>query len=464
MKRLFVVMVFLAYGLYAHAQIDTLFVGDRDPKYYFWDTNWWDQYVFNYPEKEAHWYHYCPYILECKPEFARYIYTDTPMRVIGVAVVAQLGNFMKNRVGTTLPDTFYYNKMAPEYFRLYEVDSTDNDMHFVTEGKWTYKGNPIVRYMQTTYDNPPWGYGEVDFHPIYEAYFNKPVIVYDSFYVSVTGNNCYWPAGVTVNSSQNLWWATLFPTTIGPFYRDDPSVFPKPNHYRRKVHLFDEDNVDTYHGVTDTNWHTFANYSIYAGNPWVQYMCFFPIIDTSFSPDYPPCGEVDELTLAYANNGVVTVSWTGEADQWQLSVCPGDCAPEDGTISTWTTTVATLTGLDTAQWYTVRVRSVCNVDDSTYYGNWSRRMYIYVSGDANIGDVAYQNTYLMPNPATETVTIHSSFRISEVEVFSLEGRSLMKRAADGNSITLDIKALASASYMVRIATDKGITFKKLVVR
>ena len=73
-------------------------------------------------------------------------------------------------------------------------------------------------------------------------------------------------------------------------------------------------------------------------------------------------------------------------------------------------------------------------------------------------------TYLMPNPASETVTVASSFRIAEVEVYTLEGRSVLRQRVDGISTTLDISSLPAATYLVRISTGHGTAFKKLVVK
>ena len=48
MKKSLIVLAFLATAMCASAQVDTLDLGDRDPSYYYWDTNWWDHFYFNY--------------------------------------------------------------------------------------------------------------------------------------------------------------------------------------------------------------------------------------------------------------------------------------------------------------------------------------------------------------------------------------------------------------------------------
>ena len=73
-------------------------------------------------------------------------------------------------------------------------------------------------------------------------------------------------------------------------------------------------------------------------------------------------------------------------------------------------------------------------------------------------------TYLMPNPASGSVTVASSFRIAEVELFSLDGRSLLRSKVDAMSTALNLDGLAAGTYIVRIATTAGTAYKKLVVK
>ena len=47
-KMLIITAALIAIAANATAQIDTLWVGDRVPNYYYWDTNWWDYYYLNY--------------------------------------------------------------------------------------------------------------------------------------------------------------------------------------------------------------------------------------------------------------------------------------------------------------------------------------------------------------------------------------------------------------------------------
>ena len=81
-----------------------------------------------------------------------------------------------------------------------------------------------------------------------------------------------------------------------------------------------------------------------------------------------------------------------------------------------------------------------------------------------IETTADRYSYLMPNPASGSVTVASSFRIAEVELFSLDGRSLLRSKVDAMSTALNLDGLAAGTYIVRIATTAGTAYKKLVVK
>lgn len=74
------------------------------------------------------------------------------------------------------------------------------------------------------------------------------------------------------------------------------------------------------------------------------------------------------------------------------------------------------------------------------------------------------HTCLMPNPATEQVTVMSSFRIERVELYTLTGQRVMQQAVGGLSAQIDISSLPQGIYLVRTHTNRGIATKRLVVK
>ena len=75
-----------------------------------------------------------------------------------------------------------------------------------------------------------------------------------------------------------------------------------------------------------------------------------------------------------------------------------------------------------------------------------------------------RNTYMMPNPASDQVTVMSSFRIERIEIYTLTGQRVMLEKVGGLSSQVDISSLAKGTYIVRIHTNRGVSSKRLVVK
>ncbi len=469
-----IILTLLATAVCARSQVDTLFIGDREPTYYYWDTLWWDYCYQNYPAaRTIEWKGgYVNSHGICKAEVARYCYSDTSLRVIGLAAAISINFHYYSQYNHTHSESELIANMVPEYLRLYEVNSTTDEMILLDQAEWTPAHTPryrIVKHWEIGYTGAP----VQRYADLYEVFFDSAITVHDSFYVAMTGNNGYYRGGE---------YATALAISTVPYCNDGSrpvgTVYqwvPQNNHYRRKLHYLDSTgNRDTRYYETDTNWHTYHTTFYHPQYPdskheFDEYIYIFPIIDTSRVIPPPACRTPEGLTLVYAEGGVATLMWTGSGSLWELSVCADGCEPEAGTVSQWNTRAATVNGLDTARWYAARVRSVCSHDDSIYYSDWSDSIMFFVPGNAGSDPIAIETavdryTFLMPNPASSVVTVASSFRIGEVELYSLNGRRLLHRDVDGMQATLDISGLPAATYIVRITTNNGTAYKKLVVK
>lgn len=473
MKRIMIVLALMAAGMCGRAQVDTLFIGDREPTYYYWDTNWWDYYFMNYPEtRDIRWNRGNFGGGPCKAECARYCYTDTSLRVIGIAAAMEIYFSQGHSHNPRYSDSQLLSWMVPEYFRLYEVDSTTDEMILLAQAEWTPAHTPRYKIV-TGWEKGYTGVPVLDYNDLYEVFFDSAITVHDSFYVAKTGNNNYYRGGEYATSAvmSTRGYCDNGTRPVGGVY----DWMPVPNHFRRKLHYIDGvGNVDSRYSVTDTNWHLFHTdfYHPEIDGKTLEFNEFaylFPIIDTSRVIPPPACRTPEGLTLVYAEGGLATLMWSGSGSLWELSVCADGCEPEAGTVSQWNTRAATVNGLDTARWYVARVRSVCSHDDSIYYSDWSDSIMFFVPGNAGSDPIAIETavdryTFLMPNPASSVVTVASSFRIGEVELYSLNGRRLLHRDVDGMQATLDISGLPAATYIVRVTTNNGTAYKKLVVK
>ena len=466
-KTIFTLVMLVAIGGQVFAQQpwqdtyeDTLCVGMREPTYYYWDTNWFDHEAVRLTQIDSTIEWACGSIATGgRPEYARYCYTDSALRVIGVA-----GTFRFSRQDWYPSDTRDpWEIFQKEYFKLYEVDSTSDDMVLLAEAQWA-PSQP--RYlMDGMYNMDPRSRSAYQ-EPVFEAYFKTPQIVHDSFYVATTMNNnrsipdlhpCMHVSLVTMELYDMLKYDTL-------------DYGPKPNHFKRKLQYVTP-NIDPVYGITDTLWHVLHTLGIHTSTPHEHksYLCLFPIIDTGWRDltGHPhQCPTPTGLSLLYINSEVAMLTWDGPAaHQWQLSVTPEGGTPGGGTVYTTTTDMQAVTGLDTARWYTAWVRSLCDNDSIS---EWSDSVRFYVpsqnSGTIAVEQAADAFTHVMPNPASGSVSVICSYRMSRIDVYSTNGSKVMTIDSPGNSVSADISSLPSGTYLMRVYTTNGVANKRLVVK
>ena len=464
MKKIsIIVLAILAFGQLKAQTVDTLFCGQRDPTYYYWDTNWFDHYALNITNNEPVYYRtdrHC-FADGCQPEIARYCYTDTALRIIGVA--GSLSLLPCRSVLYAYRDEDPWDYFVEEFFRLYEVDSTTDSMILLAQGEWTK--TPRRHYIECGYEPQ---YPNRYIERVYEAYFNTPQIVHDSFYVSTTMWNNYYDGSGHPHVFVQIHGVELDQYdvyTIDPKYND---IRPHPIHFKRKLHKLGGANNDYVYHVTDTLWHVFHTNSnnIYPPKEFNEFLVLFPIIDTGWHnvPGY--CPTPRELRAVYVDCDVAMLGWNGTpAHQWQLSVAPDGGTPEGGTIYNCTQDMQPLYGLDTAQWYTAWVRSICDNDSVS---EWSDSIRFYVpstgSGTIAVDQPIDAFTHLLPNPASHNVNVISSYRIDHIDIYAMNGTKVMTQEVQRNTISLDISALAAGSYLMRIYTSEGVANKRLIVK
>ena len=74
----------------------------------------------------------------------------------------------------------------------------------------------------------------------------------------------------------------------------------------------------------------------------------------------------------------------------------------------------------------------------------------------------YSNVY--PNPASDIVTVQSSFKVKEIEIINALGQVVLRKEGNQNIETLEVNSLEKGTYIVRIKTQRGFANKKLVIK
>ena len=79
-----------------------------------------------------------------------------------------------------------------------------------------------------------------------------------------------------------------------------------------------------------------------------------------------------------------------------------------------------------------------------------------------VNDFDLSNLKYYPNPVNDLLTITYTDVITNVEVFDLNGRMVIKRNFDNQTVQLDFSNLSSGTYMLNIKTKENSQFVKIV--
>ena len=459
--RKILLSIFVLLPLLSQAQLDTLYVGEREPTFYYWGDEWVD-YIYENTEKDYHQFlKYRSFFSDrWAEEIARCFYTKDSLKIIGVAAAVKVG-IMKTDFPTE--DT----TVLPEFFRVFYYNSPYDSLNtLLAEARFD---DFVPRYMIYV--------GDGEYRPIYEGYFKNPIEVIDTFYVSVTGNNNY-----LVTDSVEL---------IPGFYNwvcsyAHPKTFLYATENSPNANFFDYPpfgpNLIRYHIVDPS---PLCNYSYKKANFWyimqTQYISpyqqldqtffhIFPIFDTTSYHDTTTvtmCRPPDNLRAPAPDAESTVLMWHSfDGPVWEVSFCKGCTEPDSGVMTQYTTTFANLTGLEAGATYTAWVRALCASGDTS---EWSDSLQFYVPQPVDTGVVqqvfCVDDAYfrLSPNPAREVVNVFSSFQMREVAIYSLSGVLMRREEVRGVTANMDISGMPKGVYIVRATTTHGMSYARLVV-
>ena len=421
-------------------------------------------------------------------------YTDHPVKIVGIAACAQ----MRHPSDTTLWSSmgaYHLPNHDPELFFLNTRDTTLAGR--ITDSLILYKPTPtgLVKLM-----DGPWRIEQPHRYMVlppqdsiyaftsdvavsryfsdtnivaslYEVMFPKPVVVEDSFVVAGTAFNNDMTPGLehypgfprAGGENMRLWDhnATRYWLVRSPCTSPDPDT-----------------NSIAWVKYQNFNWHrhqAVARHNPYVNGDWrfdistwgnYSYV-MFPIIEPEF--DTVLCHEVSNLRVAERGAGCATLMWdSGDGGPWEVAYGKIDDNWEDFTIDTVTAPMITLTRLEVGTQYFAFVRGFCSVTGE--YGEWSSPLEVEVyqpwheepEGIESASDLG-RYTRLIPNPARGVVNVVSSFRLSRIEVYDLNGRKVLEQEADGISTMVDVSGLSSGTYIAALYLPHGVATKKLVV-
>ena len=477
MKKYFLLFFMLVTAV-SYAQLDTIHADQRDPRYYYGGNDWWDYWCFHTPCV-------CPgleyntfrrqYIGPDLSEIARYCFTDTTLKIIGIAAPVYVGPASFDPEHPFVDTSLDHRK--DEYFRIYQTDG----YNMIKLAEKTYDLNSPSKIFCVAYDDyvipgPPitHDYEEI-FANLYEVYFDSAVTVTDSFYVSGTNyNNFKVPDSVLVRYDE--YGKPIYRYTENYYYRPTAYFMSRanaallirnigiPEHTYFKSRTLSNDSVED--AALENSWRYVPE--------CLMFFNIFPIIDTGHYTHTPSdssnsafCPTPNGLRVNYLNDGSMSLFWNDVlSNGYELSLGREGSVPDDGNISFHSTPFCTLENLDTSLWYVAWVRTLC---DSGRVSDWSDSIRFKFQNDTSSHNNAFYHdnvdlfTSLNPNPSHGRVLVTSSFRINKVFLYNMKGDLLFSKKINSLSSILDVSTLPKGTYIMVINTIRGVTQKKLVI-
>lgn len=173
-----------------------------------------------------------------------------------------------------------------------------------------------------------------------------------------------------------------------------------------------------------------------------------------------PCETPTNLQVSNVTSTSAEVSWTagGAEDTWTVEYKLQGTS--DWQVQTVNTTQVTLTDLTPSSTYMVRVKSVCDDDESGYVTT----SFVTTVGICNVNYEQY--IQLMPNPADDYIDlrINNNMEVKEAVVYNAFGQMVQTVVLTDNYARIDLSGMASGMYFVRVRHDQGVITKKFIKR
>ena len=438
----------------AMAQVDTLAWRQREPTFYYWDNHFADCYsggiTSNYSDRVS--------VIT-----ARRCYIDTTLKVIGIASPVMI---RKPSAGSIfhIGDTVMSHRL-PEYFQLYEA--TDSSFDLLAEVRYDTAHPRYRMALPSVWDlDEQWEPLE-EYPYVYEAYFDKPYLVRDSFYVAFTtyNNDIFYNESTMQYEGRRYYPTIYYQIAFNPVdgLLSDNFKLKYTNPFDRYCPNFPEDLL-YYQQSYRRGWF----YSVWS----IDFIPIFPIFDTTGLDIHGfrwigGCDTIRTFHLLYIDSGRAYLSWNAgpKARWWDVSYGPSGTTPERGTKIQQHTSMVCLDSLQGGRRYVVYVRERCR-DDTR--GPWSDSVSFYMPASSGIqqpeASIVECSTHLIPNPASGPVTVISGFRLEAVEVYTVAGTLVETIGLKANTGVIDTSRWPKGAYILRIRTSHGDTAKRLVVQ
>lgn len=173
-----------------------------------------------------------------------------------------------------------------------------------------------------------------------------------------------------------------------------------------------------------------------------------------------PCEMPTDLQVFNITSTSAEVSWIagGEEDTWTVEHKLQGTS--EWQVQTVDTTQVTLTDLTPGSTYMVRVKSVCDNEESSYVTT----SFVTTVGICNVNYEQY--IQLMPNPADDHIDlrINNDVEVKEAVIYNAFGQMVQTVVLTDNYARIDLSSMASGMYFVRVRYEQGVITKKFIKR
>jgi hypothetical protein len=179
-------------------------------------------------------------------------------------------------------------------------------------------------------------------------------------------------------------------------------------------------------------------------------ICGFHIPSTPVTPCYP----ASDLTITYTSDCEANLSWTAVGDDLSFHIYRDEALIQPN----YKETSYTDTGFDIYEAHTWEVIVVCSDGGESLPAGVAET----ACDEMGIYEKVQTAFAIVPNPATNHITIAAETIFHTVEVVNFLGQTMLSQQSAGKSAILDISHLTNGAYFVRITSDKGISVQRFM--
>ena len=390
-------------------------------------------------------------------------YSATPIEIHGIAVTAVdlVGSASSDRYEGALNDRTPLALMVREGNHYTGVDSATMRPYFRRQPNSQNRWWP-PRVFNYGYHYYGW---QTDVVPVGEVYFDRPLLIQDTFYVG------FWTA--------NLGYLCLRPVCLWAYYETPNDTFPIQDD--KLILRRDGSRVQEMYGQLGL----------------LTWGGVFPII-RPYEEDSVFCDTVPNFHLAGMRVGYPTFAWDTdfcrEEDLFEVQFAPyhpGAATPDEAwrRVTTTDSSIEVYSVFDPDIYYQARIRArrhhLCPIHDTVMWGPWCYPILFYTGPTPPDTTTAVTPAEaeggglftLTPNPASGKVTVTLGILNSQLSILNspmvltltdAAGREVLRKEFSivncQFSIPLDLSGLASGTYYVTLATPTATGTQRLVVR